>query len=56
MGLSKHGKAAIYAEGPRIIIEPARENFLSLSGVFRVRKPIPAERIRKAIAYVEKKK
>ena len=56
IGLVKHGRARVYAEGSRIVIEPARESLLSLAGTFRVRKPIPAEKIRRAISYVEKKK
>ena len=56
IGLVKHGRARIFAERGRIVIEPVHKGILSLEGAFRVRKPIPAERIRKHIAYVEGKK
>ena len=46
----------MYTEGSRIIIEPSNDSILSLSGTFRVKKPISAEKIRKSLSYVEKKK
>lgn len=56
IGLTKHGRAHVYAEGARIVIEPSRESIISLAGMFSVKHPISAEKIRKAISYVEKKK
>ena len=52
-GLTKHGKALIHAEKKKIIIEPLDEkkSLLSLAGKFRVKKPIPAEKIRDYIDY-----
>jgi len=56
IGLTKHGRAQMYTEGSRIVIETSRESILSFAGAFAVKRPIPAEKIRKAIEYVEKKK
>ena len=52
-GLTKHGKALIRAEKKKIIIEPLDEkkSLLSLAGKFKVKKPIPAEKIRDYIDY-----
>lgn len=52
-GLIKHGKALIRAEKKKIIIEPLNEKkgILSLAGKFKVKKPIPAEKIRDFIDY-----
>lgn len=49
----KHGKVKIYTDKKKIIIEPARDkdNFLSLGGKFRVKNPIPADKIRDYIDY-----
>jgi len=51
--LKKHGRAVIRAEKDKIIIEPIKFDFLSLGGKFKVKKPIPAERIREHIDYGE---
>ena len=53
VGLSKHGKALIKAEKSKIIIEPLDEKkgILALAGKFKVKKPIPAEKIRDYIDY-----
>jgi len=52
-GITSHGKALIRAEKSKIIIEPLDEtkSILSLAGKFKVKKPIPAERIRNYIDY-----
>jgi len=52
-GLTKHGRARIKAEGKRIIIEPIpeEESFLALGGAFKVKNPIPVEKIRDFIDY-----
>ena len=52
-GLTKHGKAYIRAEKKKIIIEPIDEKkgILSLAGKFKVKNPIPAEKIRDYIDY-----
>ncbi|MBI2327074.1 AbrB/MazE/SpoVT family DNA-binding domain-containing protein [Candidatus Curtissbacteria bacterium] len=49
----KHGKAIIRSEKRKIIIEPIDEKkgILSLAGKFKVKKPIPAEKIRDHIDY-----
>ena len=51
VGLKNHGKAIVKAYKGKIIIEPMRSDFLSLAGKFRVKKPIPAEKIRDYIDY-----
>lgn len=53
VGLMKHGKAIIKAEKKKIIIEPLDEKkgILSLAGKYRVKNPIPAEKIRDYIDY-----
>ncbi|MDO8576892.1 MAG: AbrB/MazE/SpoVT family DNA-binding domain-containing protein [Candidatus Daviesbacteria bacterium] len=51
IGLKKHGRAIIRAEKNKIVIEPYKSDFLSLSGKFKVKNPIPAEKIRDYIDY-----
>lgn len=51
IGLVKHGKAAIKADKTRIIIEPVKSKFMSLAGKYKVKNPIPAEKIRDYIDY-----
>lgn len=53
IGLKKHGRAKIRAVKKRIVIEPLseKEGILSLAGKFKVKKPIPAEKIRNHIDY-----
>lgn len=53
IGLKKHGRAIVKAEKKKIIIEPIDEKkgILSLAGKFKVKKPIPAEKIRNYIDY-----
>jgi AbrB family looped-hinge helix DNA binding protein len=53
IGLKKHGRAIIKAKDRKIIIEPVDEKkgILSLAGKFKVKKPIPAEKIRDYIDY-----
>lgn len=50
-GLKKHGPAKIKVKKSKIIIEPLKEGFLSLAGAFKVKNPIPAEKIRDYIDY-----
>lgn len=52
-GLTKHGKALIRTEQSKIIIEPLdkKKGILSLAGKFKVKNPIPAEKIRNYIDY-----
>lgn len=49
----KHGRAIVKAEKKKIIIEPIDEKkgILSFAGKFKVKKPIPAEKIRDYIDY-----
>ena len=53
VGLKSHGRAVIRAAKRKIIIEPLDEKkgILSLAGKYRVKKPIPAEKIRENIDY-----
>ncbi len=50
-GITQHGKARISVEKSKIIIEPIKSSFLSLAGEFKVKNPIPAEKIRDYIDY-----
>lgn len=49
----KHGRAIVKVEKNKIIIEPIDEKkgILSLAGKFKVKNPIPAEKIRDYIDY-----
>jgi len=51
VGLKKHGKAAIEARRGEIIIKPFKSGILSWGGKFKVKNPIPAEKIRDYIDY-----
>ncbi len=51
IGLKKHGKAIIRADKKKIVIEPVESDFLSLAGKYKVKNPIPAEKIRDYIDY-----
>ncbi|HLB60375.1 MAG TPA: AbrB/MazE/SpoVT family DNA-binding domain-containing protein [Patescibacteria group bacterium] len=54
IGLTKHGRAVIRVEKDKIIIEPKKApNILDLAGKFKVKNPIPAEKIRDYIDYAE---
>ena len=50
-GLTTHGKARVSAEKGKIIIEPIESKFMSLKGKYKVKNPIPAEKIRDYIDY-----
>lgn len=56
IGLKKHGRAVIRTEKKRIVIEPITSDFLSLAGKYKVKNPIPAEKIRDYIEYAEGKR
>lgn len=56
IGLTKHGRAIIRAEKKKIIIEPMEDDFLSLGGKYKVKNPIPAEKIRDYIDYADGKR
>lgn len=51
LGLKKHGPAIIRADKKRIIIKPIKKDFLSLAGKYKVKKPIPVEKIRDVIDF-----
>lgn len=53
IGLKHHGRAVIKTRKERIIIEPVKDDILSWSGKFKVKNPIPAEKIRDYIDYTE---
>jgi len=53
-GLTTHGRARISTKGKKIIVEPIKSDFLSLAGKYKVKNPIPAEKIRDHIEYAEK--
>ncbi|OGK16015.1 hypothetical protein A2690_00995 [Candidatus Roizmanbacteria bacterium RIFCSPHIGHO2_01_FULL_39_12b] len=50
-GITRHGMARIHTEGKKVIIESITDDFLSLAGVFKVKNPIPVEKIRQHIDY-----
>ena len=56
IGLKTHGRAIIRAEKKRIVIEPVESDFLSLAGKYKVKNPIPAEKIRDHIDYADGKR
>ncbi len=56
IGLKKHGRAVIRVEKKKIIIEPIKSDFLSLAGKYKVKNPIPAEKIRDYIDYADGKR
>lgn len=53
IGLKTHGRARIRADKKKIIIEPLDKShgILSLAGKYKVKNPIPAEKIRDYIDY-----
>lgn len=50
-GMVRHGRAKIYADGRRIIIEPTVSGVLSVAGKFKIKHPFPVEKIRDYIDY-----
>lgn len=50
-GLTMHGRATIRVEKKKIIIESVEGDILSLAGKYKVKNPIPAEKIRDYIDY-----
>lgn len=51
IGLKKHGMAIIRADKKKIVIEPVKFSILDLAGKYKVKNPIPAEKIRDYIDY-----
>ena len=51
IGLKKHGRATISVQGKNVLIQPKPISFLSFGGAFKVKNPIPAEKIRDYIDY-----
>lgn len=51
IGMTRHGRAIIRADKEKIIIEPEKDSILSLAGKYKVKNPIPAEKIRDYIDY-----
>lgn len=56
IGLKKHGRAIIRADKKRIIIELNPTGILDLAGKYKVKNPIPAEKIRDYIDYSDGKR
>lgn len=50
-GLVSHGRVSIKAQKNKIIVSKVRGNFMDLAGAFKVKKPIPANKIRDHIDY-----
>lgn len=57
IGLKIHGRAKISTRKNKIIIEkiPDKNSILGLAGKYKVRNPIPAEKIRDYIDYADGK-
>lgn len=51
IGLRRSGRAIIKAQKNQIVIKPLKSGIISLAGKFKVKKPIPAEKIRDFIDY-----
>lgn len=50
-GITKHGRAKIKAVKGKVVIEPIKDDILSLAGSLKVKNPIPVEKIRDYIDY-----
>lgn len=50
-GLTHHGRVKIRADKNKIIITPQKSDILKWAGKFKVKNPIPAEKIRDYIDY-----
>lgn len=51
IGLTRHGRAKISVQGKKVVIEPDAFDIMSLAGKYKVKNPIPAEKIRDYIDY-----
>ena len=51
IGLKHHGRAKMKADKGKITITPIEDEILALAGKFKVKHPIPAEKIRDYIDY-----
>lgn len=49
--LKKHGRVKIITQKGGIIIKPEKNDIMSLAGSFKVKNPIPADKIRDYIDY-----
>lgn len=50
-GLTSHGRVSIKAQKNKITVSKAKGNFMDLAGAFKVKNPIPADKIRDYIDY-----
>ena len=50
-GITNHGRVKITAEKNKIVISKDKRSFLDLAGKFKVKNPIPADKIRDYIDY-----
>jgi bifunctional DNA-binding transcriptional regulator/antitoxin component of YhaV-PrlF toxin-antitoxin module len=50
-GITSHGRVSIKAQKNQIIISKPKGDFMDLAGVFKVKNPIPADKIRDYIDY-----
>ena len=53
IGLKKHGRVKIRAEKNKIILTPVKDDIMALAGAFKVKNPLPADKIRDYIDYSE---
>lgn len=50
-GITKHGRAKVKATKGKIVIEPVQSDILAHAGKYKVKNPIPVEKIRDYIDY-----
>ena len=50
-GINSHGMVSIKAQKNKIIITKSKGDFMDLAGIFKIKNPIPADKIRDFIDY-----
>jgi bifunctional DNA-binding transcriptional regulator/antitoxin component of YhaV-PrlF toxin-antitoxin module len=50
-GFKTHGRARLEVRKGKIIISPQKNDFMDLAGTFKVKNPIPVEKVRDYIDY-----
>ena len=51
IGLKHHGRAKMRVQRGKIVIDTLKDDILALAGKYRVKNPIPADKIRDYIDY-----
>ncbi len=52
-GFTKHGRVKIRAQKNKIVLTPVKDDIMALAGAFKVKNPLPADKIRDYIDYSE---